>query len=114
MAWVQKQCEAVIHSLIHSRRAELEALCRKYRVARLDVFGSAARGDDFDPATSDADFLVEFQPSSGLGPLEEFFGLKSALTALLERPVDLVEPAAIKNPFVLKSINQTRETVYAA
>jgi len=109
-----KQCEAVIHSLIKERRAELEALCRKYKVARLEVFGSAARGGDFDPARSDADFLVEFHPESGLRPLDEFFGLKSALIALLERPVDLVEPAAIKNPFVLKSINQTRETVYAA
>jgi uncharacterized protein len=109
-----KQYEEVIHSLIKERRAELEVLCRKYNVARLEVFGSAARGDDFDPSRSDADFLVEFQPASGLRPLEEFFGLKSALSALLERPVDLVDAAAIKNPFILRSINLTRETVYAA
>lgn len=109
-----KQCEAVIHSVIKERRAGLEAICRRYNVVRLEVFGSAARGDDFDPVLSDADFLVAFHPDSGLRPLEEFFGLKSALVALLERPVDLIEPAAIKNPFVLKSINQSREIVYAA
>ena len=103
-----------MHSLIKERQLELEALCRKYNVARLEVFGSVARGHDFDPARSDADFLVEFHPESGLRPLEEFFGLKSALIALLERPVDLLEPAAIKNPFILKAINQTREIVYAA
>ncbi len=114
MKLVLISCEAMIHSLITERRAELEALCRKFNVARLEVFGSAARGDDFDPARSDADFLVEFKPMGGLPPLEEFFGLKSALMALLERPVDLVEPAAIKNPFILKAINATRVTVYAA
>jgi uncharacterized protein len=110
----QKWQEAVIHSIIEEKRAGLEALCRRYRVARLEVFGSAASGDAFDPLRSDADFLVEFQPASGLSPLEEFFGLKSALAALLERPVDLIEAKAIKNPFVLNSINLTRETVYAA
>ncbi len=103
-----------MHSIIMERRAELAALCRKYNVARLEVFGSAARGEDFDPAGSDADFLVEFLESNDLRPLEEFFGLKSALTALLERPVDLVEPAAIKNPFVLEGVNRARELVYAA
>jgi predicted nucleotidyltransferase len=37
-------------------------LCRRYGVRRLDVFGSAARGADFDVATSDVDFLVQFGP----------------------------------------------------
>ena len=37
-------------------------LCRRYGVARLDVFGSSARGMDFDPRSSDFDFLVEFTP----------------------------------------------------
>ena len=32
--------------------------CRKFEVKRLDVFGSAARGEEEDPR--DLDFLVEF------------------------------------------------------
>ena len=40
-------------------REELRDLCRRFHVRRLEVFGSAARGD-FDPARSDIDFLVEF------------------------------------------------------
>ena len=43
-------------------RADLAALCRQYRVVRLEVFGSAARGTDFDPARSDVDLLVSFAP----------------------------------------------------
>ncbi len=55
-----------MHNAIADKREELAALCRRYDVVRLEVFGSAARGTDFDPATSDADFLVEFDPDSGL------------------------------------------------
>jgi uncharacterized protein len=44
--------------LIENRRAEIAELCRRFRVRRLDVFGSAARGGDFDPARSDVDLLV--------------------------------------------------------
>ncbi len=103
-----------MHAEIARKREEMIALCRRYGVARLEVFGSAARGVDFDPVTSDADFLVEFKPESSLSPLEQFFGFADALEHLLGRPVDLVEPGAICNPFMLAGINRSRETVYAS
>ena len=103
-----------MHIEIAKHVAELEALCRRYGVVRLEVFGSAARGADFHPTESDADFLVEFQPRSGMSPLGQFFGLARAMETLLGRPVDLVEPGAVRNPFVLATINQAREVVYAA
>lgn len=45
--------------LIAQHRPAISAICRRYRIARQEVFGSAARAMDFTPA-SDADFLVEF------------------------------------------------------
>src|SRR5260370_24749963 len=45
---------------IEQRSAQVEALCRKHQVKRLDLFGSPKRGD-FDPVTSDLDFFVEFE-----------------------------------------------------
>lgn len=48
-------------SVIEQHREQLTALCRKYRVKRLEVFGSAAR-ERFDPSRSDIDLLVEFCP----------------------------------------------------
>jgi uncharacterized protein len=57
---------------IADKHDALIALCKRYDVARLEVFGSAARGVDFDPALSDADFLVEFKAGSQLAPLEQF------------------------------------------
>ena len=66
------------------------------------------------PARSDADFLVEFEPGGALSPLDQFFGLAAALERLLGRKVDLVEPGAVRNPYVLAGINRAREVVYAA
>jgi predicted nucleotidyltransferase len=59
-----------MHALIDRHLSEIAALCRRYGVRRLEVFGSAARGIDFDPATSDADFLVEFNAESNQPPLQ--------------------------------------------
>jgi len=85
-----------MHRLIDQRRAEIALLCRRYGVHRLEVFGSVARGADFDPATSDADFLVDFEPESEMSPLGRLFGLAEDLEILLGRPVDLAERQAVE------------------
>ncbi len=102
-----------MHAAIADRREELVELCRRYDVARLEVFGSAARGADFDPQTSDADFLVEFEPDSGQAPFDQYFGLAEALRRSLGRPVDLVESGAVHNPYLRAAIDRSRELVYA-
>ena len=99
-----------MHPAISQHRSGISAICQRYRISRLEVFGSAARAHDFNPAKSDADFLVEFAPDAQPG-LESFFGAKADLEQLLGRGVDLVEPGAVRNPFVLASINRNRETV---
>ena len=99
--------------IIDARRKEIAELCYQFQVRRLDLFGSASRGD-FDPSRSDVDLLVEFGPSEELTALDQYFGLKEALEALLERPVDLVVASAVKNPYIQKSIEETRESLYAA
>lgn len=103
-----------MHIAIADRKKELAELCRRYDVVRLEVFGSAARGTDFDPKTSDADFLVEFDPASGLPPFHRHFELIEALRNTLGRPVDLVEFGAIRNPYLRAAINRSREIVYAS
>jgi predicted nucleotidyltransferase len=72
-----------MHADIAEKREELTALCRRFDTARLEVFGSAARGGGFDAARSDADFLVELKPDSTQPPLERFLGLAEALERLL-------------------------------
>ena len=99
--------------IVANRKAELAALCRRFHVRRLDVFGSAVT-ETFDPARSDVDFLVEFEREGPISPFEAYFGLKEALEALFARPVDLVVASAVRNPYLRKSIEQSREPVYAA
>jgi len=102
-----------MHPAIAEHLNAMAEICRRYDVARLDVFGSAARGVDFNPEVSDADFLVDFNPTSVLPPLRQYFGLSADLEALLGRPVDLIQSRAIKNPFLLEEINRSREPIYA-
>ena len=95
-------------------REELRQLCRRFHVRRLEVFGSAARGD-FDPTKSDLDFLVEFDVGAPDAlSLKSFLRFKEALERLFGRSVDLVEPGALRNPYVKASIERARETVFAA
>lgn len=99
--------------LIKENRPLLETLCRKYQVARLEVFGSAATGV-FDEKTSDLDFLVEFLPLEEGQYADAYFGLLFALQELFGHSIDLVMPQAIRNPYFLQAINEHRETLYAA
>ena len=103
-----------MHPLVHQHLAEIAALCRRYHVLRLDVFGSAARGGDFEPTRSDVDFLVELDRTKAAPTLTTFFELQSSLAAIVGRSVDLVMAGAIRNPYIQKDIERSRDTVYAA
>lgn len=92
-------------------RPEIAALCRRFRVRRLDLFGSAATGQARED--SDLDFLVEFEPMIE-GYADAYFGLLEALQGLFGKPVDLVVISAIRNPYFRRSIEDSRELLYAA
>ena len=99
---------------IETHRARIAELCRRYRVRRLDVFGSAVR-DDFDDGASDVDFLVEFLESRPEGAADRYFGLHQGLQEELHRPVDLVVGNAIRNPYFQRSLErQARLNLYVA
>ena len=103
-----------MHSSLVARPEAIAALCRRHGVAHPEMFGSAARGGDFDPARSDADLLVEFghqraSPSA-------FLDFKQERGALLGRPVDLVERSAVEASRTYirrRSILADAESVYA-
>lgn len=98
--------------LLQTHRAELDALCRRFHVRRLDAFGSAATGRMH--AGSDLDFLVEFEPLPEGGYADAYFGLLEALQALFHRSVDLVVTSAIRNPYFRQSAEASRMPLYAA
>jgi hypothetical protein len=103
-----------MHRLIVDKQAEIAAICKRFHVLRLEVFGSAARNDDFDPVRSDVDFLVEFEPDIPISRFDAYFELKQLLEEVLGRPIDLISPSAVNNPYVRESIDRDRELVHAA
>jgi predicted nucleotidyltransferase len=98
---------------VMARLGELGSLCAKHRVRRLDLFGSGI-GRRFDPASSDLDFLVEFQAMPPTEHADRYFGLLADLEDLLQRPIDLIESSAIRNPYFRQAVDETRIPVYAA
>jgi predicted nucleotidyltransferase len=96
-------------------RDQITAVCRKYHVEELAVFGSVL-GDDFRP-DSDIDFLVKFQRDDA-GPWMSYLtGLQEELSRMLCRPVDVVDWVAVeksRNPFRRHSILATKRLLYVA
>jgi len=87
---------------IEDHREQIAELCRRYGVHRLEIFGSAARGEEFEPGRSDIDFLIEF--NEGQYPsFDEYFALQGELSKLLGHRVEL----AARDP-VLNSRNYFR------
>jgi predicted nucleotidyltransferase len=92
---------------------ELSNLCTTYGVKSLELFGSASR-NGFDLEVSDLDFVVEFADDHTIGAFDRYFGLKEDLERLFQRPVDLVEVKAIKNPYFRQAIEQDKVLIYGA
>jgi predicted nucleotidyltransferase/DNA-binding transcriptional ArsR family regulator len=91
-------------------KRKLGALCRKYRIRKLSVFGSAARGEA--RPDSDVDLMVEFEPESAPS-LWDFPEMQKAFSALFGgRRVDLVPPEALANPYRRKSILGDLKVLY--
>lgn len=102
-----------MHEVVESKRHEVEELCRKLLVRRLDVFGSAV-GDSFDTESSDVDVLVEFDLGADFDYFDQYFSLKEGLERIFRRSVDVVTVSSIKNPYFKQHVMRTRESLYAA
>jgi predicted nucleotidyltransferase len=105
-----------MHAVVSNKRGAVAELCRRFHVRRLEVFGSAARGMDFDAQRSDADFLIEFEPGCDPG-MAGFMELKEALERTVGRPVDRVDRSAVersRNYLRRRQILGEAEPVYVA
>ena len=105
---------SIVIPAIAQHKFELENLCRRHEVRRLELFGSSLSASDFDEATSDLDFLVEFEPSPSAGYANAYFGLLEELELLFGRPVDLIVDSAIRNPYFRQSVQRNKALLYGA
>ena len=89
-------------------------LCETYRIAELSFFGSVIR-DDFNPARSDVDVLVEFLPDTPVRTLfldqYSWFALRRDLAALFRRQVDVVDIRGLDR-YIKEDVMRRRVIVY--
>ncbi|MDE6206735.1 MAG: nucleotidyltransferase domain-containing protein [Muribaculaceae bacterium] len=100
--------------LIELNIDKIVALCKKYKVAKLWVFGSILTprfNDD-----SDVDFSVDFDADTinreGLDWADIFFDFIDELQQLLGRKVDLVDESSVKNPYFRNELDRTKRLIY--
>jgi uncharacterized protein len=97
--------------VLDENRIGLAEACRRFGVRRLEVFGSAARGD-FDPEKSDLDFIVSFADKTPGTYADRYFDFAAAVERLLGRRIDLLTERSIRNPFFRREVEAAREIVY--
>lgn len=102
-----------MQKFLEDKREEIAELCRTHHVRRLAVFGSAAR-DDFDPARSDVDFVVEFEEDIGPAYFDNKTEVIDGLAHIAGRRVDLIVRKWIKNPYFLREVEAEQQELYAA
>ena len=98
----------MIPEILQKSKRKIAAICRKYQISELSLFGSQVRGES--TAKSDFDFLVEFQPDARIG----FFALgeiQEKLEEIVHTQIDLVPKDGLK-PLIRKSVLSEAEVIY--
>ena len=88
----------------------ISRICNANRVKSLFAFGSAVTGSL--PPGSDIDLVVDIDESDPFAYSDSYFNIKFELERLLNRPIDLLEQKAIRNPYLKQQIDQTKVLVY--
>jgi predicted nucleotidyltransferase len=97
-------------NLLDKHINDIQKLCSDHNVRQLYAFGSVLT-NEFDKQ-SDVDLIVNFEPIDIASYADNYYDLKFSLQNILNRPVDLLEEKAIKNPYFQSSINQHRQLIY--
>lgn len=100
-------------SLVEDKLLQIAPLCERYRVKRLELFGSAAKGT-FRDEDSDLDFLVEFDDRRVPGYAMRYLNFAEELERLFRRKVDLLTVESVKNPYLRDELLETCVNLYGA
>jgi predicted nucleotidyltransferase len=90
---------------------QLAALCKRWKIRELSLFGSVARGEA--RADSDVDLLVEFEPDKDWSLLD-MAQLRAEAEVLFGRKVDLIQERLIRGERRRRSILRDKTQLYAA
>lgn len=88
---------------------DVKALCLRYKVKRLSVFGSLVKGGFRED--SDIDLIVDFEPLSNREYKDNYFNFQFALEDKFQRPVDLIEAPQIRHPYFKRNVEAHQKLV---
>jgi hypothetical protein len=97
-------------NILNEHIEQIIEACQTNQVKRLFAFGSITRSEL--NANSDIDLIVEIDDSDPFLYTDHYFKLKEKLEKLLNRPIDLLEDKAIKNPYLRSEIDKTKVMIY--
>ncbi len=100
----------MIPEILQKSKRQIAAVCRKYQVSELSLFGSQVRGDS--TAKSDFDFLVDFNSEAKVGFIK-LGRIQSELEEIVRTKVDLVPKDGLK-PIIRRSVLAEAEILYAS
>jgi hypothetical protein len=101
-----------MHRLIENKKDQLVKLCETYDIKTMYVFGSAV-SEQFSE-DSDIDFLISFKDIPFEKYTDNYFELHYKLEELFGRNIDLVTENSLSNPYLIMSIEETKQILYAA
>lgn len=100
--------EFIMKSTIKNKIPQIIAVFKKYSVVEAYIFGSATNDDTFNEK-SDVDFLYSFDENIDYETYaNNYFILVNELETILKRQVDLIAKKTLKNPYLIKSIDDTK------
>ena len=97
-------------NVLDKYKKDINQLCSNHKVRQLYAFGSVLTNNFTNE--SDIDLLVNFEPIDVSQYADNYFDFKFSLQKILNRPIDLLEEKAIKNPYFRQSINLKRQLIY--
>jgi uncharacterized protein len=97
-------------TLLDTHITDIKRLCLNHKVKQLYAFGSVLTNKFTNE--SDVDLVVDFDPIDISLYADNYFDFKFSLQKILNRPIDLLEEKAIKNPYFRQNLNQQRQLIY--
>ena len=91
---------------------QLKNLCEAHDIKEMFVFGSVCTEKFSDQ--SDIDILIFFNDISIEKYTDNYFDLHDKLEELFKRKVDLMTENSLSNPYLIESIEETKQLLYAA
>ncbi len=102
-----------MQKILKDKLSDLKNLCVFLKIKKLYVFGSVV-SDRF-MRDSDIDFLISFSENLTIEEYtENYFTLHYKLRELFNREIDIVTEKTLSNPYLIESIDETKQLIYEA